>query len=41
MLHVLYVISKGGVNIEGKGLVSLYKVGDGYEYCMVVKGKVG
>ena len=42
MLYVLYVISKGGVNIgEDKELVWLCRVGDDYGYDMVVEGKMG
>ena len=42
MLHVLYVISYGGVNIgEGIEFVWLCRVGDGYGYDMVIEVKVG
>ena len=40
MLHALYIISLGGVNIEGKELVWLCIVGDDYENDMVVDRKV-
>ena len=42
MLHVLYVISYGGVNIgEGKEFVWLCRVVDDYGYDMVIEVKVG
>ena len=42
MLHVLYVMIQGGVNIgEGKELVWLRRGCDDYGYDMVVDGKVG